>query len=70
MKSTGRLIVVDFEEHDMENLRAEHSHRWLGFKTETVIGWMDEAGFTKIDHYALAGRELTVGIWMGQKTKP
>ena len=69
LKSTGRLIVVDFEEHDMETLRAEHSHRWLGFKTETVSGWMDEAGFTKIDHYALAGSELTVGIWMGQTTQ-
>jgi ArsR family transcriptional regulator len=70
LKSTGCLIVVDFEEHGMETLREEHSHRWLGFRAETIRGWMNKAGLTKIDHYALAGGELTVGIWVGQTIKP
>ena len=69
LKSTGRLIVVDFEEHGLETLREEYSHRWLGFRTETIRGWMDKVGLTKIDYYALAGGELTVGIWVGQMTK-
>ena len=69
LKSAGRLIVVDFEEHDMDTLREEHSHRWLGFKIETIRDWMNKAGLTKVDHYALAGGELTVGIWVGQTTQ-
>ena len=66
LKPGGRLIVVDFEEHDMESLREEHAHRWLGFKTESIREWLRKAGLTQFEHFPLAGGALTVGVWLGR----
>lgn len=68
----GRLIIVDFARHDLEFLRAEHSHHRLGFDTETVSAWCAAAGLGETEARALsapkgdAGGEhdrLTVMIW-------
>ena len=40
----GRMLIVDFAPHSLEFLRSEHAHRRLGFRTDTVEGWMAHAG--------------------------
>jgi ArsR family transcriptional regulator len=67
----GRILVVDFAPHGLEFLREAQAHRRLGFATEQVAGWLDEAGLDCIETRELAppkkgGEQLTVSLWLGQ----
>lgn len=61
----GRLLIVDFAPHEMEELREQHQHRRLGFTDEEIGHWLSEAGLVPAPSIALppdtAG--LTVTIW-------
>lgn len=63
----GRLLVIDFAPHTLEELRANHAHTRLGFTDDAVLGWMREGGLEGrvMDH--LKGGALTVNIWLGEK---
>ncbi|MDC3401938.1 metalloregulator ArsR/SmtB family transcription factor [Alphaproteobacteria bacterium] len=69
----GKLVVVDFAPHDMENLREEHAHRRLGFEAKEVQGWMVDVGLTPETIENLGDDQdksnLTVSIWSGSKRK-
>jgi ubiquinone/menaquinone biosynthesis C-methylase UbiE len=70
LKPGGRLIVVDFAPHDLENLRSEHAHRRLGFRDDEIAGWAKAAGFDADPVVHLAGKPLTVGIWRAIRRAP
>lgn len=61
----GKLLIVDFAPHDLEQLREEHQHRRLGFADDEIGRWLTEGGLTVSASIALppdtAG--LTVTIW-------
>ena len=63
----GRLFIVDFEEHHLDELREEHAHRWLGFKPATLRNWLSDAHLEPGIHLSLAGGALTVGVWTAQQ---
>ena len=69
----GKLIVVDFAPHDMENLRDEHAHRRLGFEAKEIQSWMIDVGLAPETFENLGDDQdksnLTVSIWSGSKTK-
>ncbi len=67
LKPGGRLIIVDFEPHQEEQLRSEHKHQRLGFSTAEIDKTMRNAGLTPADHESLAGTPITVAIWQGVK---
>ena len=61
----GRLLIVDFAQHELEHLRAEHQHRRLGFAAEEIDGWLSDAGLATEPPVALPPDTdgLTVTIW-------
>ncbi len=61
----GKLLIVDFAPHDLEELRDEHQHRRLGFTDAEIKGWLDHAGLTASAPIALPPDKdgLTVLIW-------
>lgn len=65
----GRLLIVDFAPHDLEQLRDEHQHRRLGFSDAEIGGWLAEAGLTPSAPIALPPDRdgLTVIIWTGER---
>jgi ubiquinone/menaquinone biosynthesis C-methylase UbiE len=70
----GRLLVVDFEPHDLEFLREEHAHRRLGFTPETVAQWMAAAGLDVTLHKSLppdpgSDGKIAVSLWLGRDTR-
>lgn len=67
VKSGGRLLIVDFAPHDLENLRDEHAHRRLGFADAEIAGWCRDAGLDPVDVVHLPGRPLTVTVWIAIK---
>ncbi len=63
----GRLFIIDFEEHQLDDLREEHAHRWLGFKPATLRDWLAGAHLEPGKHLSLAGGALTVGVWTARQ---
>ena len=65
----GRLVIVDFAPHRLEQLRTEHAHRRLGFTDDDVSHWCCEAGLKTATVLTLAGEPLTVKIWVAIKSE-
>ncbi|MCF8504259.1 MAG: metalloregulator ArsR/SmtB family transcription factor [Caulobacter sp.] len=65
----GRLLIVDFAPHALENLREQHQHRRLGFSDEEIGRWFDGAGLALEAATALppAAAGLTVKIWTARR---
>lgn len=61
----GKLLIVDFARHDLEELREEHQHRRLGFTDAEINGWLADAGLRASAPIALPPDKdgLTVLIW-------
>lgn len=62
----GVLAVVDFAPHDVEELRANHAHRRLGFGDEEVADLFAQNGLQTAGVHSLPGQPLTVKIWIGE----
>ena len=59
----GRLLVIDFAQHDRAELREQDAHLRLGFADDAMRGWFASAGL-KLDRVKrLEGGELTVILW-------
>jgi ArsR family transcriptional regulator len=63
----GRLLIVDFASHDREELRAQDAHARLGFSDEQIASWLRASGLTLSAQDELAGGELTVKLWLGER---
>ena len=67
LKPQGRLVIVDFAEHDEQRLRADFAHRWSGFSDDTIRQWCLAAGLSSptvktLPPPAGTGR-LTTKVW-------
>ena len=67
MASGGRLAIVDFAPHEVEELREAHAHRRLGFSDREIEELLTSAGLRLVAAEALPGDPLTVRIWIGEK---
>jgi ArsR family transcriptional regulator len=68
---SGRLLIVDFAAHQVEQLRESSGHRRLGFAHEQIEGWMRAAGLEAASVRDLAPPDgdpgkLTVTLWLGR----
>jgi len=70
LRPGGRLVIADFAAHDLDYLRSDHMHRWLGFADEDVDGWFKAAGLKPDQPTCLPGDPLDVVIWRAQRPGP
>lgn len=68
LKPGGVLLIADFAPHDVEDLRASHQHRRLGFADIDFDNAFADAAITTATVAHLTGDPLTVTIWSGKKT--
>ena len=61
----GRLLIVDFASHDLEDLRTRDAHVRLGFGDDQIGGWFQAAGLGLDRIEELVGDALTVKLWLG-----
>jgi ubiquinone/menaquinone biosynthesis C-methylase UbiE len=72
LKPDGKLLVVDFAPHDLEELREHHAHRRLGISGEQMTGWFGRADLSLVQHGVLDPpwlkdrKGLTVSLWLAQ----
>ncbi|MEK9660499.1 MAG: metalloregulator ArsR/SmtB family transcription factor [Alphaproteobacteria bacterium] len=67
LRADGRLLIVDFAAHGVEELRSRYAHRRLGFRPQEVEAWCAASAMTMRTVRSLAGNPLTVTIWEGRK---
>jgi ArsR family transcriptional regulator len=65
----GRLLIVDFAPHEREELRSRDAHVRLGFADDAVLRYFADAGLEGrvVEH--LEGGELTVTLWLGERSQ-
>jgi ArsR family transcriptional regulator len=63
----GRLLVIDFAQHDRAELKEQDAHLRLGFADDAMRGWFSAAGLELDRIERLGGGELTVILWRGVK---
>ncbi|MGE0023276.1 MAG: ArsR/SmtB family transcription factor [Hyphomicrobium sp.] len=69
----GRLLIVDFAPHGLEDLRERHAHERLGFEEGQITAWLEDAGLSGIEVKSLAPethddrQQLTVSLWLAHK---
>ncbi|MGD9670690.1 MAG: ArsR/SmtB family transcription factor [Hyphomicrobiaceae bacterium] len=70
----GKLLIVDFAPHALEELRERFAHERLGFATQQIEDWMRAAGLTPGRMRTLSppaaevADRLTVSIWIAEKS--
>lgn len=68
VKPGGRLLIVDFAPHSHEELRTQDAHARLGFSDDQIAQWYASAGLHLAGVRELTGHELTVKLWLGERT--
>ncbi len=69
LQPNGRILIVDFAPHGIEQLRDDHAHRRLGFSEKEVAAWCTTAGLSLVEVRHLppvSSQGLTVSIWLAQ----
>lgn len=46
----GRLLVTDFDQHELESMRTLYGDRWLGFSREALADGLASAGLIPVSH--------------------
>jgi demethylmenaquinone methyltransferase/2-methoxy-6-polyprenyl-1,4-benzoquinol methylase/ArsR family transcriptional regulator len=67
----GRLVIIDFDPHEEEYLRADFAHRRLGFAISEIEGLLREAGLAHIRSMRVPpgpgeSGKLTVALWIAE----
>lgn len=72
LKPDGKLLVVDFAPHELEELRENHAHRRLGISAEQMTAWFNRANLVLERHEVLDPpwlkdrKGLTVSLWLAR----
>jgi ubiquinone/menaquinone biosynthesis C-methylase UbiE len=72
LRPDGKLLVVDFAPHELEELRENHAHRRLGISAEQMTAWFNRAGLVLERHEVLDPpwlkdrKGLTVSLWLAR----
>ena len=48
LKSDGRLLIAEFDQHDVELMRSEYGDRRLGIPREKMQAWLEQEGFSLV----------------------
>ncbi|MDP4147258.1 MAG: class I SAM-dependent methyltransferase [Bacillota bacterium] len=48
LKSGGKLVLTDLDEHEFHFLKTEQHDKWMGFNRDDIKKWFLEAGLTNV----------------------
>ena len=53
----GQILILDFRQHGLEQVRKLYGDRWLGFAESDLTRWLEKAGFQNIEVTIVAREE-------------
>jgi ubiquinone/menaquinone biosynthesis C-methylase UbiE/DNA-binding transcriptional ArsR family regulator len=75
LKPHGKLLIIDFAPHELEDLRENNAHRRLGIPAEDLTRWLTKTGLTETRQEllpppsTLKSRGLTVTLTLAQPSQ-
>jgi ubiquinone/menaquinone biosynthesis C-methylase UbiE/DNA-binding transcriptional ArsR family regulator len=57
LRPRGQIMILDLLAHHFEQAHQLYGDRWLGFRESDLYGWLEQAGFKKIDVSIVAREE-------------
>ena len=57
LKASGQIMILDLARHNFERAHQLYGDRWLGFAESDLHGWLEAAGFKKIEISVVAREE-------------
>lgn len=48
VKPGGRVVVMEFTSHNLDWMREQLAHRWLGFERSQLAAWLEAAGLSPL----------------------
>jgi len=57
LRSGGQLMILDLAKHRFEKAHELYGDRWLGFAESDLHGWLEGAGFKKVEVSVVAREE-------------
>ncbi|MDB6026334.1 MAG: Methyltransferase type 11 [Verrucomicrobiales bacterium] len=57
LKPGGQIVILDLLKHNFEKARELYGDRWPGFAESDLHGWLEKAGFKKIEISIVASEE-------------
>jgi ArsR family transcriptional regulator len=57
LKPGGQVMILDLVKHNFESARELYGDRWLGFAESDLHGWLEQAGFKRIEISVVAREE-------------
>jgi ubiquinone/menaquinone biosynthesis C-methylase UbiE/DNA-binding transcriptional ArsR family regulator len=57
LRPSGQIMILDLLRHSFEQAHELYGDRWLGFAETDLHGWLEEAGFKKIEVTVVAREE-------------
>lgn len=57
LKSGGQLVIMDLARHQFEQAHTLYGDRWLGFPESDLHGWLEAAGFKRVEVSIVAREE-------------
>ncbi|HVY72389.1 MAG TPA: metalloregulator ArsR/SmtB family transcription factor [Verrucomicrobiae bacterium] len=57
LRPGGQIMILDLQQHTFERAKELYGDRWLGFTESELIGWLEQAGFKKIETQVVAREE-------------
>ena len=67
LRPSGKLLIIDFAPHHLEELRKKYHHRRLGFSDGEIVHWFQRNGLQFKPPVHFPGEQLTVVLWLGMK---
>ena len=66
-RAGGRIVIVDLDAHENEELRERHAHARLGFSDAQMTDWLTRAGFVPEAPVTLSGNTIDTKIWLATR---
>lgn len=57
LRPGGQILILDFRQHGLEQVRELYGDRWLGFTESDLTRWLEQAGFHNVEVSSVAREE-------------
>ena len=58
LKKNGKVVIIDLLKHNVDEMREKMGDLWLGFDTNEIRNWLNEAGFRNVKYTIYRSKKI------------